>query len=97
MKNITTRFITVDRMKYSIHEGLKYGTCISSIHPYDETEYHWAHRRPGERYWFVYLGREIKCHLAPESGTTPLAVEEVARELERLDRQAQLHRTGGIW
>ena len=49
MKNITTRFITVGRMKYSIHEGPKYGTCISSIHPYDETEYHWAHRRPGER------------------------------------------------
>ena len=97
MKNITTRFITVDRMKYSIHEGPKYGTGISSIHPYDETEYHLAHRRPGERYWFVYLGRQIKCHLAPKSGSTPLSEEEVARELERLDRQANLHRTGGIW
>ena len=97
MKNITTRFITVDRMKYSIHEGEKYGIGISSIHPYDETEYHWAHRKPNEIYWHVYLKRQVVCNLPPKSGATPLTVEEVARELERLDQQAHLHRTGGIW
>lgn len=97
MTGITTRHIKVDRMRYSINEGNKYGVSISSIHPYDETEYHWAHLKPGRIIWKVMRDRHIVCYLAPKSRHNPLTLEEVARELQRLDDQRGLHRTGGIW
>ena len=73
--------------------------AISSIHPYDETEYHWARREPlksGLREWRVYRQGKRVCSIWFDG--TPLNEDElVARKLLHLDEQAQLERTGGIW
>ena len=46
--------ITVDRQRFGIKTDPRTGTpCISSIHPYDETEYHWALKSPAGM-WKVY-------------------------------------------
>ena len=46
--------ITVDRQRFGIKTDPRTGTpCVSSIHPYDETEYHWARKSPAGM-WKVY-------------------------------------------
>ena len=46
--------ITVDRQRFGIKTDPRTGTpCVSSIHPYDETEYHWALKSPAGM-WKVY-------------------------------------------
>ena len=84
--------ITVDRQRFGIKTDPRTGTpCISSIHPYDETEYHWARQGVTGHSWFVFrAGKRIAT-----LGT--LTEEQVAAELLNLDRQAHLTRTGGIW
>jgi hypothetical protein len=65
--------------------------CVQSIHPYDETEYHWARQGVTGHSWFVFLdGKRITT-----LGT--LTREQVAQELLNLDKAAHLTRRGGIW
>ena len=92
--------ITVDRQRFGIKTDPRTGTpCVSSIHPYDETEYHWARREPlksGTREWRVYRCGKRVCSIWLEG--TPFDEEEiVARKLLNLDEKAHLTRTGGIW
>ena len=92
--------ITVGHQRFGIKTDPRTGTpCISSIHPYDETEYHWARREPlksGLREWRVYRCGKRVCTIWLEG--TPLNEEElVARKLLNLDADAHLTRTGGIW
>ena len=92
--------ITIDRQRFGIQTDRRTGTpCISSIHPYDETEYHWARREPlksGLREWRVYRNGKRVCTIWLQG--TPLDEEEqVARKLLNLDAEAHLTRTGGIW
>ena len=84
--------ITVDRQRFGIETDPRTGTlCVSSIHPYDETEYHWARQGVTGHSWFVFrAGKRIAT-----LGT--LTEEQVAAELLNLDRQAHLTRTGGVW
>ena len=99
MKDNYTTF-TVGAQRFSRQIDRRTGTpCITSIHPYDETEYHWARRealKSSTREWKVY--RAGKHVLTLYFNGAPLNEDEnVARYLMRLDAQAQLHRTGGIW
>ena len=98
MENESTFKIDRQEFFYKIdpRTGIPY---IKSIHPYDETEYHWARRvalQSNSREWRVCRGG--KYVLTLYFNGAPLNEEEnVARYLMRLDAQAQLHRTGGIW
>ena len=84
--------ITVDRQRFGIKTDPRTGTpCISSIHPYDETEYHWARQGVTGHSWFVFRDGKRVCTLGS------LTEEQVATELLNLDRAAHLTRTGGIW
>ena len=84
--------ITVDRQRFGIKTDPRTGTpCISSIHPYDETEYHWARQGVTGHSWFVFRDGKRVCTLGS------LTEEQVAAELLNLDRAAHLTRTGGIW
>ena len=99
MKNDYTTF-TVGAQRFSRQIDRRTGTpCISSIHPYDETEYHWARRealKSSTREWRVYRNGKRICSIWFEG--TPLNEDElVARKLLNLDEEAQLSRTGGIW
>ncbi len=92
--------ITVDRQRFGIKTDPRTGTpCISSIHPYDETEYHWARRealKSSTREWRVYRNGKRVCSIWLD-GAQPDEEEQVARKLLNLDAEAHLTRTGGIW
>ena len=95
-----SKTFTVDRQRFLVGTDPRTGTpYITSIHPYDETEYHWARRqalKSSLREWRVYRNGKQVCTIWLEG--TPLNEEEtVARKLLNLDRQAHLTRTGGIW
>lgn len=71
---------------------------VASIHPYDETEYHWAFKSPGQAHWHIIRRGRVVCTVGKVDGNTkPLTPEEVAQFLLLEDKKAQLHRTGGIW
>lgn len=83
---------TVGAQRFSSQIDQRTGTlCVQSIHPYDETEYHWARQGVTGHSWFVFRNGKRIATL----GT--LTKEQVAAELLNLDRQAHLTRTGGIW
>ena len=84
---------TVDRQRFGIKTDPRTGTpCISSIHPYDETEYHWARQGVTGHSWFVFRDSKRVATIAAQ-----LTEEQIARELLNRDRAAHLTRTGGIW
>ena len=91
--NYTTFYLGAQQFSSQIDP--RTGTmCIHSIHPYDETEYHWARQGITGYSWFVFrAGKRI----ITLGGSTPLTREQVAQELLNLDRQAHLTRCGGIW
>ena len=64
---------------------------VHSIHPYDETEYHWA-RKSHAGMWVVYRSGKQQAILAGS-----LTEEQVAAELLKMDEAAHLTRRGGIW
>ena len=96
--------ITVGHQRFGIQIDPRTATpCISSIHPYDETEYHWARRdasKSGTPTWKVYWnGRflytiTVEPHFVNQGQTEE---EYVARRLLKADRERGLTRTGGIW
>lgn len=83
-------YLTVNNQKFVVKSGRI--TFISSIHPYDETEYHWA-KQNTDGTWTVYRDGRFITKLDFDDMTWG----EVAKELLRLDREAKLERTGGIW
>jgi hypothetical protein len=83
---------TIDRQRFSCRIDPRTGTlCIQSIHPYDETNYHWARQGVTGHSWFVFREGKRVATLGQ------LTKEQVAQELLNLDQQAHLHRRGGIW
>jgi hypothetical protein len=42
MKDYTYRYFKIGFQEFSVTEYLDGRICVHSIHPYDETEYHWA-------------------------------------------------------
>lgn len=82
----------VDRQRFFVRKDSAGANLIRSIHPYDETEYHWA-KQNGNGTWTVYRGGKLITKLDSDDMTWG----EVAKELLRLDKEAKLRRTGGIW
>lgn len=69
---------------------------ISSIHPYDETEYHWA-RQVSESTWHIIRnGRRVfppfECFLTGRD-----AQEQIEMLLLQADEDAHLRPTRAIW
>ena len=64
------------------------GCSVTSINPYDETEYHWASKPLTSDRWEIIRDRKV---LKSVAGT--LSVEEVGRLLNQMDKDAKLSRT----
>jgi len=84
-------YLTVNNQKFVVKFGGG-AASISSIHPYDETEYHWA-KQNTDGTWTVYRDGKLITKLDSDDMTWG----EVAEELLKLDKKAKLERTGGIW
>jgi hypothetical protein len=90
----TMTTFTVDRQRFGIETDPRTGApYVHSIHPYDETEYHWARKSPAGM-WKVYRRGKLVTIFGKSLNLEP---EQVAARLLNLDRQAHLTRTGGIW
>ena len=90
--NYTTFYL--GRQQFSSQIDPRTGTpCVHSIHPYDETEYHWARKSPAGM-WKVYRRGQLVTIFAK---TLNLDAQQVAARLQNLDDQAGLTRRGGIW
>ena len=82
----------IGAQRFSCRIDPRTGTlCIQSIHPYDETNYHWARQGVTGHSWFVFREGKRVATLGQ------LTKEQVAQELLNMDRQAHLHRRGSIW
>ena len=98
MKNTNYRRFQIEKSAFALHTtyGLTDRYQITGIHPYDETEYHWAWRTSDDTVW--HICRDGK-RVGSFSPACPAAeeLEAVARELLNRDAAAHLTRTGGIW
>ena len=84
--------------EFCVHELEDGSVQVSSIHPYDETEYHWASKSAGKGHWcIIRKGHVVSTIGRVVSGSSPLTPEEVAPFLLQADEKARLKRTGGIW
>ena len=75
MENYTYQTFKVDGQLFSVKTYPNGRTYVESIHPYDETEYHWARHKGREKdYWTIAAERrthdradgagisELRCH-----------------------------------
>ena len=84
--------------QFMVHELEDGEVQVSSIHPYDETEYHWASKSAGSTHWRILRnGKVVSIMSKPIGSTQPLTPEEIASILLMEDEKAHLTRTGGIW
>lgn len=53
--------IIINKQRFSVSIDTRTNTeYIKSIHPYDETEYHWARKNPETKLWDIFRnGRRI--------------------------------------
>ena len=85
---------TVAKQQFCSQIDPRTGTpYVRSIHPYDETEYHWARKSPAGM-WKVYRsGKQV----AIWGKSLNLTEEQVAERLLNLDKAEGLKRRGGMW
>lgn len=91
-ENLNESFFTVGNQKFHSQPSRRNTIQITSVHPYDETEYHWAIQTEDGKKWIIYRDRK---QVTTVDGS--MDEEQVAKELLKLDRAANLKRRGGIW
>ena len=82
-----TRFHVTDRGDGTLQ--------VASIHPYDETGYHWA-QQASKSCWHIYREGERRSVLCSVDGNE-ITPEAIAQFLLQLDRDAQLKPRPAIW
>ena len=68
---------------------------VSSIHPYDETDYHWAYQASKSCWHICREGRKVSVLASMDS--SEIAPETVAQFLLKADSDAQLKPRRAIW
>ena len=89
------RAFQIGRQRFHITDRGDGTLQVSSIHPYDETEYHWA-QQASKSCWHIYRTggkRRVLCSIDGDE-ITP---EAVAQYLQQLDREEQLKPRPAIW
>ena len=97
MSNPTRRF-WIGGTQISVTKCGDGRVCVRSIHPYDETAYHWAcHDGTEDGCWQIFLDGKPVAHSRDYYDGAVVSPEDIAHELLNLDRLAGLERRGGIW
>lgn len=89
------RAFQIGRQRFHVTDRGDGTLQVSSIHPYDETEYHWA-QQASKSCWHIYRTggkRRVLCSIDGDE-ITP---EAVAQYLQQLDREEQLKPRPAIW
>lgn len=87
--------------KFMVHEHEDGTVDVSSIHPYDETEYHWARKSPRSGMWRIIREGNTVSSVGTFIGNTsvcePLSPQQIAYFLIKADEDAQLKPRPAIW
>ena len=89
------RAFRIGRQRFHVTDRGDGTLQVSSIHPYDETDYHWA-QQASKSCWHIYRTggkRRVLCSIDGDE-ITP---EAVAQYLLQLDREEQLKPRPAIW
>lgn len=89
------RAFQIGRQRFHVTDRGDGTLQVSSIHPYDETDYHWA-QQASKSCWHIYRTggkRRVLCSIDGDE-ITP---EAVAQYLLQLDREEQLKPRPAIW
>lgn len=89
------RAFQIGRQRFHVTDRGDGTLQVSSIHPYDETEYHWA-QQASKSCWHIYRTggkRRVLCSIDGDE-ITP---EAVAQYLLQLDQEEQLKPRPAIW
>lgn len=89
------RAFQIGRQRFHVTDRGDGTLQVSSIHPYDETEYHWA-QQASKSCWHIYRTggkRRVLCSIDGDE-ITP---EAVAQYLLQLDQEEQLKPRPTIW
>ncbi len=89
------RAFQIGRQRFHVTDRGDGTLQVSSIHPYDETEYHWA-QQASKSCWHIYRTggkRRVLCSI--DGGE--ITPEAVAQYLLQLDREEQLKPRPAIW
>ena len=89
------RAFRIGRQRFHVTDRGDGTLQVSSIHPYDETEYHWA-QQASKSCWHIYRTggkRRVLCSI--DGGE--ITPEAVAQYLLQLDREEQLKPRPAIW
>ena len=98
MSEPTRRYFWICGTQISVTEYSEGRICVRSIHPYDESEHHWAiHDGTEDGCWKIFLDGKFVAHSRDYFDGAVVTPEDIARELLNLDRLAGLKRRGGIW
>lgn len=95
MKPKHIRAFQIGRQRFHVTDRGDGTLQVSGIHPYDETEYHWA-QQASKSCWHIYRTggkRRVLCSIDGDE-ITP---EAVAQYLMQLDREEQLEPRPAIW
>ena len=95
MKPKHIRTFQIGRQRFHVTDRGDGTLQVSSIHPYDETEYHWA-QQASKSCWHIYRTggkRRVLCSI--DGGE--ITPEAVAQYLLQLDREEQLKPRPAIW
>lgn len=85
-------YLEIERARFRAHLRNDGRMQVTSIHPYDETEYHWA-LQVSESCWRIYRQHKL-------CGTLrglQITHEDVAKALLKADREAHLEPRRAIW
>ena len=89
--------------RFHVYEMEDGSVQVTSIHPYDETEYHWAHKLAGKNFWRINrAGRHVSTISAfigdrPDEDAEPLSPQQIAYFLIKADEDAHLEPRRAIW
>ena len=103
MKDYTYRTFRVKGQIFSAKIYADGRIYVQSIHPYDETEYHWARKSAGKNFWRINReGRHVSTISAfvdkePDHTAEPLSPQQIAYFLIKADEDAQLKPRPAIW
>ena len=89
------RAFQIGRQRFHVTDRGDGTLQVSSIHPYDETDYHWA-QQASKSCWHIYRTggkRRVLCSIDGDE-ITP---EAVAQYLLQLDQEEQLKPRPAIW
>ena len=90
------RAFQIGRQRFHVTDRGDGTLQVSGIHPYDETEYHWALKSAGRNFWSIIRnGHKVSTigtfiATKPDETAEPLSPEQIAYFLIDADQKANL-------